>query len=118
MKIYDREIRFGFMAVQKRFITSQQVVDALRIQVEENIAVGKHRRIGQILLDQGLINRSQLNEVLSGLEKIRQEGSGEVGRSEGKGIGVVIERLDKDEWIRTPVMDSLVGVLKFSKSRR
>jgi hypothetical protein len=41
---YNREIRFGLMAVQKGFITSQQVVDALRVQVEENIAVGKHRR--------------------------------------------------------------------------
>jgi hypothetical protein len=63
------------MAVQKGFITSQQVVDALRVQVEENIAVGKHRRIGEILVSQGLIDRAQIDEILSGLEKIRQEGA-------------------------------------------
>ena len=73
---YNREIRFGLMAVQKGFITSQQVVDALRVQIEENIAVGKHRRIGEILLGQGLIDRPQIDEILSGLEKIRQEGAG------------------------------------------
>jgi hypothetical protein len=72
---YNREIRFGLMAVQKGFITSQQVVDALRVQVEENIAVGKHRRIGEILVSQGLIDRAQIDEILSGLEKIRQEGA-------------------------------------------
>jgi hypothetical protein len=52
---------------------SQQAVDALCIQAEENFSVGEYRRIGQILLDQGLIDRSQLEEILSELEKIRKE---------------------------------------------
>ncbi len=67
----DPEIRFAFMAIQKGFITPQQAIDALCIQVEENFSEGKHRRIGQILLDQGLIDYSQLNEVLLDLEKMR-----------------------------------------------
>ncbi len=71
----NREIRFGFMAFQKGFITSEQLVKALCIQVEENFSVGKHRRIGQILLEQGIMDRTQIHEVLSDLEEMRQEGA-------------------------------------------
>jgi hypothetical protein len=69
----DPEIRFAFMAIQKGFITPQQAIDAFGIQVKENFSEGKHRRIGQILLDQGLIDRSQRDEVLLALDKMRKE---------------------------------------------
>jgi hypothetical protein len=61
------ETRFGVVAARKGFITLGQVVDAFRIQVEENYHAGKHRHIGQILLEQGLINQSQIGEVLKNL---------------------------------------------------
>ena len=58
------EGRFGTVAVEKGFITVNQLVDALAIQARENIEHGKHRPIGQILLDQGLLTEAQINEVL------------------------------------------------------
>jgi hypothetical protein len=57
------EIRFGIVAVEKGFIKSVQVINALRMQVKENSLEGKHRHIGQILLDQ----QSQIGEVLKNL---------------------------------------------------
>ena len=64
----ESEARFGVTASQKGFVTLEQVVDALGLQAEENFSSGKHRRIGQILLEQQIIEPSQLDEVLQGLE--------------------------------------------------
>jgi hypothetical protein len=58
------EKRFGVLAVEKGLITADQVVEALRIQVSEDLEKGKHRLIGRILLEQGLITLSQIDEVL------------------------------------------------------
>ena len=59
-----RGMRFGGLAVGKGFITPEQLYEALRIQVEENLAKFKHRRIGMILLEQDLINLEQIDEIL------------------------------------------------------
>ena len=37
---------------------------AFAIQAQENVEQGKHRLIGQILLEQGLLTASQIEEVL------------------------------------------------------
>jgi hypothetical protein len=62
------EIRFGWIEVQKGFVTPKQVVDALVIQVKENFHTGKYTRIGEVFLKQGLMDRSQIDEVLQTLE--------------------------------------------------
>ncbi len=67
------EIRFGVVAIQKGFVTLGQVVDVFRIQVEEEFYTDKHRRLGEILLEQGLISQSQIDEVLQTLEQMRKE---------------------------------------------
>jgi hypothetical protein len=67
METEHREIRFGLVAIRQGFVTADQVVEALRIQIEEDLSAGKHRRIGTILLDQGLIALSQINEVLDSM---------------------------------------------------
>jgi hypothetical protein len=59
--------RFGVVAIQKGFVTLGQVVDAFRIQIEEEFYKDKHRHLGEILLEQGLINQSQIGEVLKSL---------------------------------------------------
>jgi len=64
METEHREIRFGLVAIRQGFVTADQVVEALRIQIEEDLSTGKHRRIGTILLDQRLMALSQINEVL------------------------------------------------------
>jgi len=73
MKTGKRKGRFGVIAVQKGFVTLTQVIDALGVQAKENLTSGKHRHIGQILLGQGLMSRSQLNEVLQTLKQTRQD---------------------------------------------
>ncbi|MFH1487338.1 MAG: hypothetical protein ABII06_00375 [Pseudomonadota bacterium] len=57
-------MRFGMLAVQKGFVSSGQIVDALELQVKENFSSGKHRLIGEILLDLGFIDGTQLDEIV------------------------------------------------------
>ena len=56
--------RFGFMTVKKGFATPEQVSNALEVQFDENVAARKHRLIGEILLDMGFMETSQVNKVL------------------------------------------------------
>lgn len=56
--------RLGTIAIEKGFITENQLDAALKIQARENVKQGKHRLLGKILLEQGLITASQLDEVL------------------------------------------------------
>lgn len=69
METQHLEKRFGVLAVEKGIITADQVIEALRIQVMEDIEKGKHRLIGRILLEQGLITLSQIEELLNSLGK-------------------------------------------------
>jgi hypothetical protein len=64
---YD-EKRFGVVAVERGFVTIEQVAEAMKVQIIEDMGKGTHRLIGAILLEQGLINEAQLNEVLSILD--------------------------------------------------
>ncbi len=61
--------RFGVSALEKGFVTADQIVEAFRIQVMEDIEKGKHRLIGRILLEQGLLTFSQIGEVLASMGK-------------------------------------------------
>jgi len=63
------EKRFGVLAVEKGLITAEQVIDALRVQVMEDLEKGKHRVIGRVLLEQGLITLSQIDDVLMSMGK-------------------------------------------------
>ena len=58
------EKRFGVIAIEKKLITSAQLIEAIRIQVEEDIKKREHRPIGKILLEQGHITEVQIDEVL------------------------------------------------------
>ena len=61
---YARQKRFGAIAVEKGFITEEQLFQALKIQAQENIEEGTHRLLGQILLEEKHITTSQIEEVL------------------------------------------------------
>lgn len=63
------EKRFGILAVEKGFVTADQVIEALRIQVLEDIEKGRHRLIGLILLEQGLMTLPKIDEVLESMGK-------------------------------------------------
>lgn len=64
MEIEHLEKRFGVTAVKKGFITADQLVEALAIQVAEDVATGDHDLIGKILLEQGIVTMSQIDIVL------------------------------------------------------
>jgi len=72
MESEPEEIRFGIVAVKKGIATPEQIVKAFEIQLSEDLARGEHSRIGKILLDQGVITHSQLNEILQVLKKPEQ----------------------------------------------
>ena len=63
------EKRFGVIAIEKKFITAEQLIEAIKVQVMEDIEKGKHRLIGRILLESGQITVSQIDEVLESLGK-------------------------------------------------
>jgi hypothetical protein len=69
METEHLERRFGVTAVEKGLITAEEVVEAIKIQVAEDIEKGKHRLIGRILLEQGLMDLSQIDEVLESMGK-------------------------------------------------
>jgi len=63
-KKFDKyEKRFGVVALEKGFITADELVNALTIQVQEDIEMGYHRLIGKIFLDQGIMSGKQISEL-------------------------------------------------------
>ncbi|MEE9609934.1 MAG: hypothetical protein V3W19_01715 [Desulfatiglandales bacterium] len=56
--------RFGSIAVEKGFITPNQLIEALRAQINQEIITGKHRLLGEILSEMGHITTDQIDEVL------------------------------------------------------
>ena len=50
------EKRFGFIAIKKGFITEEDLINALSIQVREDVEFGTHRLVGEILLDLDIMN--------------------------------------------------------------
>jgi hypothetical protein len=67
MRIEELEIGFGAIAVGKGFITSRQLVDALDVQVREDLAGAKYRLIGKILYDLGFLTIDQIGRVLGSM---------------------------------------------------
>jgi hypothetical protein len=62
--------RFGFIAVEKGFITADQLVEAFKVQVLEEIDKEKHRLIGAILFEHGFITLPQIDEVLQSMQTL------------------------------------------------
>jgi hypothetical protein len=59
--------RFGFIAVEMGFITLDQIIEAMKIQVREDLEKPKHRLVGEILVYLGFMNPSQVDEVLKAM---------------------------------------------------
>ena len=63
-KIEHYEKQFGIIAIERGFISSDDLIKALKIQVEEDIKYETHRLIGEILLENNCITVKQIQEVL------------------------------------------------------
>ncbi len=61
------EKRYGNIAIEKGFITPEQLMEALNIQVMEEINDGNHRLLGVILFEKKFITLMQDKEVLDTL---------------------------------------------------
>ena len=59
--------RCGAMAIDKGFITLENLLEAIEIQIHENMDGSDHRLIGQILWEKGYITSEQINEVLASM---------------------------------------------------
>jgi hypothetical protein len=64
ISIKEPEKRFGFIAIQKGYITPNDLIEALSVQVEEEAKKGSHRLIGEILVSQGKMTDAQVEDVL------------------------------------------------------
>ena len=62
------EKRFGTLAVEKGFITIEQLMNALEVQVREDLAGIKHRLIGRILYDLEFLTLSQIERVIGSMD--------------------------------------------------
>jgi hypothetical protein len=62
-KIKYYEKRFGMIAIEKGFITHGDLVNALSVQIAEDIKKERHRLIGEILLDMDVMTASQIEDV-------------------------------------------------------
>ena len=80
-KTHYSEKRFGVVAVEEGLITRDQLYEALKAQLDDDIDGGPHRPLGEILLEQGAITWAQIDgvlEILGVLEKllVKKPGSG------------------------------------------
>jgi hypothetical protein len=64
MTISHLDQRFGSIAVKKGYITAEQLVEAITVQIRENVEGHNHRLIGAILHEKGYITIDQINDVL------------------------------------------------------
>jgi hypothetical protein len=69
METTHMEKRFGILAVEKGFITPEILIEALRIQVLDDVEKGRHRLLGRILLEQGHLDLDQIETILKELGK-------------------------------------------------
>ena len=61
------EERFGTIAIEKGYITIDQLRDALDVQVQEELLGIKHSLIGKILYDLGFLTIDQIQRVLASM---------------------------------------------------
>ena len=71
MEKEEIDVRFGVAAAQKGFVTKDQILEALDIQLTEDFSIGKHRLIGTILFEKGHLTIAQVNDVLAYLAGVR-----------------------------------------------
>lgn len=57
--------RFAALCTKKGLIDDEQIIEALKIQVKENIEEKTHRPIGEILMELGHMNKKQVEDILN-----------------------------------------------------
>jgi len=65
--------RFGDIAIQKKFITKNQLLEAMTVQIENQLEGAEHKLIGAILIELMYMSEDQVNEVVETMSKPKQE---------------------------------------------
>jgi len=63
------EKRFGLIAIEMGYISIDDLIRAIKIQVEEDVANKPHRLIGEILLDMNCLTATHIQEILDSVFK-------------------------------------------------
>jgi hypothetical protein len=58
------EKRFGIIAIEKGFISQDELIHALTVQVREDIENGVHRLIGELFFDLNIMHENEIEEVV------------------------------------------------------
>jgi len=74
--------RFGTKAVEKGFISVEQLLRAIKTQVLEDLGTYTHRPIGAILFEQGSIKDYQINSLVNTEDKNGLVQAGRILRQE------------------------------------
>ena len=59
--------RFGILAIQKGFITKEQLLEALAIQIDMGLKGTEAKLIGLILYDLGYMNEEQIQKTIKSM---------------------------------------------------
>ena len=65
------EKRFGTVAMEMGFANREQILEAMKVQIEQDLDGLEHKRIGSILYSLGYITLPQIEEVLEVLQKTK-----------------------------------------------
>jgi hypothetical protein len=57
--------RFGSIAYQRKYLTKEQIQEALAEQLDDNLSGRPHRRLGRILLEKGWLTEEQEKSILA-----------------------------------------------------
>ena len=60
----DRYKFFGEVALEKKFVTPEQLYEALTSQARLKVEGSEEKLLGQVLLEQGYMNEDQVRQVL------------------------------------------------------
>ena len=64
MVVKKLDKRFGIVAIENGFIDSEQLLEAMKVQVFEDLEGANHRLIGEILREKGYMTNDQIHDVL------------------------------------------------------
>ena len=56
--------RFGYFSIKKGFVTEDQFIEAMRIQISNEQKGGNSAPIGEIMKEMGFITEKQIDEVM------------------------------------------------------
>ena len=60
--------RFGIVAVENEFISRDQLIEAVQIQIVDELKGAKHRLVGEILRDKGYMTDTQIDIVIESMD--------------------------------------------------